>query len=98
HYRAAIEFGLDQGRAIGQVVNALPMRDPVESGSPPADTYDSDVATAWSELQLMLIRTTPGFSPPVAARALGCSGLVLYESVVGGMPGHRSLAGAITDL
>jgi hypothetical protein len=98
HYRAAIEFGLEQGRAIGQVVNALPMREPVESQSPPADTYDSDVATAWSELQLMLIRTTPGFSPPVAARALGCSGLVLYESVVGGMPGHRSLAGAITDL
>ncbi len=44
------------------------------------------------------MQQTPGFSPPVAARALGYLGLALYESVVPGMPAHRSLAGQLNEL
>jgi len=64
----------------------------------PAADFDAGVATAWFGLMLQLIRQTPGYTPPVASRAIGCAGLGLYEAVVPGMPGHRSLAGVLTDL
>ncbi|WP_340227985.1 vanadium-dependent haloperoxidase [Emticicia oligotrophica] len=57
--------------------------------------YSNEVAIAWFNLQLQLIQSTPGFSPPVASRALGYSGLTLYESVVNGMPEYQSLVGAL---
>ncbi len=56
------------------------------------------VATEWMALALNLIQQTPGFSPPVAARALGYLGLTLYESVVPGMPERQSLAGQLNEL
>lgn len=59
--------------------------------------FSASVATAWFELQLGLVQTTPGFSPPVASRAFGYSGVALYESVVGGMPEHQSLAGQLNE-
>lgn len=55
----------------------------------------ADVATAWFDLQLELVRTTPGFTPPVASRAFGYSGVALYESLTAGMPGYQSLAGQL---
>lgn len=58
----------------------------------------ADVATEWFQLQLQLVQQTPGFSPPVASRAFGYSGVTLYESVVYGMPGYQSLAGQLNDL
>ena len=54
--------------------------------------YDHSVATAWFDQILELIRQTPGFSPPVAARALGYAGVTLYEAVAPGIPG-AALAG-----
>jgi hypothetical protein len=64
----------------------------------PASSFDSGVATAWFDLVCRLVRTTPGFSPPVASRAFGYVGVTLYEALVPGMPEHRSLAGQLTDL
>ena len=58
-----------------------------------ADRVDSIVPTAWFDEALELVRRTPGFSPPVASRALAYAGAALYEAVVPGMPGFRSLAG-----
>lgn len=63
-----------------------------------ARDYDHSVATAWFDLILELIRQTPGFSPPVAARALGYAGVALYESVAPGIPGAASLEGQVNDL
>lgn len=60
--------------------------------------YPADVAISWFDLQLKLIQETPGFTPPVASRALGYSGVALYESVVGGMPKNRSLVKQLNDL
>ena len=53
--------------------------------------YPADVAVQWTNLQQHLIKTTPGFDPLVASRSFGYSGLTLYESVVKGMPGYRSI-------
>lgn len=74
----------------------------VGAANPPgtlaATQYDAAVPTAWFDLVNRLIKGTPGYSPPVASRALGCLGLGLYEALVPGMPDHRSLAGVVRDL
>ncbi|WP_435353693.1 vanadium-dependent haloperoxidase [Emticicia sp. SJ17W-69] len=62
-----------------------------------AKEFSSEVATAWYNLQLFLIPNTTGFSPPVASRALGYTGLTLYESVVNGMPDYQSLTGVLNE-
>ena len=64
---------------------------------PGAGACDADVPTAWFDLARELVQRTPGYSPPVAARALGYTGLTLYEAVVPGMHGYRSLAGAALE-
>jgi hypothetical protein len=64
----------------------------------PADQFAADVALAWFAELLHLIRETPGFSPPVASRAIGYAGVTLYETVVDGMPDHVSLAGLLSGL
>lgn len=64
----------------------------------PASAFPSDVARDWSDLHLILIRRTWGYSPPVAARAVGYLGVTLYESVVPGMPEYQSLAHQLNEL
>lgn len=64
----------------------------------PASSYSAGVVYDWVQLDLQLIQQTPGFSPPIAARALGYLGLTLYESVVPGMPAYQSLAGQLNEL
>lgn len=62
---------------------------------PRAGSYGAEVPSAWFDLALDLIRTTPGFSPPVASRALGYTGTALYEAIVPGIAGGRSLGGRL---
>jgi hypothetical protein len=64
----------------------------------PASEFDAAVATAWLDQLLALIRATPGYSPPVASRAIAYAGISLYEAIVAGMPDHRSLAGLLPSL
>ncbi len=71
--------------------------DPVPLSNATA-TYPADVAINWISLELKIVKTTAGFTPPIVARALGYTGLVLYESVVPGMPTYRSLAGQLNGL
>jgi hypothetical protein len=65
---------------------------------PGADQFEAEVATAWFDLSLELVRTTPGFSPPVASRAFGYAGITLYEALVPGMDGFRSLAAVLSGV
>jgi hypothetical protein len=69
---------------------------------PPSTTavskYNAEVPMAWFELQMKLIEKSPGFSPPVASRALGYSSVALYEALVPGMSGYRSLVGQLNGL
>ena len=75
------------------VLRAAPSARPL-----PAAAFDAAVPIAWFDLVQHLIRDTPGYSPPVASRALGCLGVSLYELLVGGMSDHISLAGSLNDL
>lgn len=55
--------------------------------------FDNQVALEWMEFFLQIERYTPGYRPPVSARASAYIGLAGYESVVPGMPGHSSFSG-----
>jgi hypothetical protein len=63
------------------------------------NTYSSDVAFKWIDMQLRLYRTnaTPiGGLPP--ARYFAYSAIALYESVVPGMPSYQTLSGQLTGM
>ncbi len=57
--------------------------------------YSSEVAIEWINLERFLVRTTPGFTAPVAARVYAYTSLALYESVVAGIPENKSYSGLI---
>jgi hypothetical protein len=80
------------------LLSLLPSRPAHAQSAPATAAYGSEIVTAWGDLVLELVRGTPGFSPPVASRAIGYWGLTLYESVAPGMPGYRSLAGELPGL
>ncbi len=62
-----------------------------EGGGQPASSYSADSANRWFDLAYTLTRSE-SISPPVASRAFAYMGVALYESVLPGMPQHRSLA------
>lgn len=59
---------------------------------------NSAVARDWFKLHNKLIKETPGFTAPVAARSFGYAGITLYQAVVPGMNGYNSLAGKLNGL
>lgn len=63
-----------------------------------AKNFSSTEVQDWMKLMLKLSKETTGATPPVVARAIGYTGLALYESVVPGMPEYRSMAGQINGL
>ncbi|MCI0329612.1 MAG: vanadium-dependent haloperoxidase [candidate division Zixibacteria bacterium] len=63
----------------------------------PASEFDSEVPLAWFGL-VNRLAASERLTPPAASRILGYSGVTLYEAVVGGMPGYRSLAGQINNV
>jgi hypothetical protein len=68
------------------------------NSAPMADAVDATVAIEWYRMTNDLIKSTPGYTPPVASRALGYLGVGFYEAMYPGNPGRRSLAGQLTDL
>lgn len=56
--------------------------------------FSSKFVRDYYRLQLQMVKTTPGFTPPVASRAFGYSGLALYEGVVNGIPNMGTLSGS----
>lgn len=91
------QFGLALGLAS---VALLPLAGCSDSESGPvsatASTYSAATATRWMDLLYDTIQTE-GFSPPVASRAIGCIAVAGYESVVPGMPDHRSLGRQLNE-
>ena len=60
--------------------------------------HDATVPNHYFGFSLKLVKETPGFSPPVAARAFGFMGLALYEAVVPGIPDYTSTQGRLFEL
>jgi hypothetical protein len=95
---ASLWSGATLAQTTDQTLAQKPPTVAAGSAARPATAYSSQVATEWFRLALQLTQQTPGFSPPVAARAMAYMGLTLYESVVPGMPGYQSLAGQLNEL
>jgi PAP2 superfamily protein len=64
---------------------------------PPPSAYPADVPAAWFDLALDLVRTTSGFSPPVASRAVAYAGVALHEAFADDNAGG-SFAGRLNGL
>ena len=66
----------------------------------PTNTFSSDVVVRWLNQQLNMFRLplATGATSPPADRAFAYSGIALYEAVVPGMPGYRSLGGQLNSL
>ena len=64
----------------------------------PTAAQSEDVLRAWYKLALALVRHTPTYSPPVAARSLAYLGVTSFEVVAGGHADMRSLAGQLNAL
>lgn len=62
-----------------------------------ANEFDATVATGWYKHTLNLVKTTSGYTPPVASRVFGYIGVALYESVRPGTT-YRTTAGQLSGL
>lgn len=57
----------------------------------PLGKYPADLANAWMQMQIRLTRTTAGYNSVVSDRALAYAGITMYEALVPGIPGNKSL-------
>jgi hypothetical protein len=62
------------------------------------DQFNSEVVVRWFNLIKVLTTETAGYTPPVAARAFGYTGVALYESTQVGMANKTSLSGKLNGL
>ncbi len=71
-----------------------------QTGQARTSISDSDnyIATSWMNFELNLIKTTTTFVPPVSSRAMGFTGVTMYQVMVNGAPGHSSLVGQLNGL
>ena len=87
------------GSAVSVVGAGSILAQPADARAfPAASAYGAEVPTAWFELALRLVRTTPGFTPPVASRAFGYAGVALHEALLPGLHTRGSLAGRLNGL
>ncbi len=93
--RALLQRGLTVVGALS--LGALRAAPAGASSWPPPSAYPADVSAAWFDLALDLVRTTPGFSPPVASRAFAYAGVALHEALAGDQA-RGSLAGRLNGL
>ena len=63
-----------------------------------SENLDTAVVVDWFALIKTLTTETPGYTPPVAARAFGYTGVALYEGLVPSMPTKQSLSGQLNGL
>jgi Secretion system C-terminal sorting domain/PAP2 superfamily len=61
------------------------------------NSFSSEIPHTYFSFVLKLTKETPGFTPPVASRAFGYTGLALYESVVEGIPSKVSMVNKIAQ-
>lgn len=85
---------------LGASVFALPAKAGSTGGDAPAeaDARARAAIDGWYRLVLELVRHTPTYSPPVAARAFGYLGVTAWEATVAAVPGLRTLAGQLNGL
>ena len=66
------------------------VQDPIDS-SIQLSSFSSDIVIGYINIELELIKSTPGYVPPVSGRAIGFTWLAYYEATVNGMNKYKSL-------
>src|ERR1700754_1505799 len=61
----------------------------------PISKYTADLANDWMQMQIRLTSSTTGYNSVVSDRSFAYAGITLYESLVAGIPGYRSLLAQI---
>jgi hypothetical protein len=84
--------------ALLLLLAACRKNDNIIDGPQAAQIETASVAHDWFKLTYDLTRQTPGFTPPVSARAYGYTGVALYEAVVQGSDQYQTLQGRIAGL
>lgn len=95
-----LSFGCSKNQSTQPAANAVPAEPEAVSTlerHAPASRFGPEVPLAWFAL-VNRLAASERLTPPVASRVLGYGGVTLYEAVVGGMPGYRSLAGQINNV
>lgn len=64
----------------------------------PIQESEKGLAAHWADITLYTIQYTPSNTPTFTSRNLGYIGLTMYESVVNGSDGHKSLVGQLSEL
>jgi len=57
----------------------------------PLGKYPADVANAWMQMQIRLTRSTAGYNSVVSDRSFAYAGITMYEALVPGFTGYKSL-------
>ncbi len=63
-----------------------------------SNAFDANVVNAWYGHSLELVKTTKGYTPPVAARNFAYLGVALYEAILPGSPDNVSMARQLNGL
>ncbi|SEB47039.1 PAP2 superfamily protein [Tenacibaculum sp. MAR_2009_124] len=63
-----------------------------------SNQFNSEVVVNWFNLMKKLTTETSGYTPPVAARAFGYTGIALYEGIQLGTPEKESLSNKLNEL
>ena len=60
---------------------------------------DNYIATSWMTFEVhRIIKSSATYAPPITARAIGYTGITMYEIMRNGTPGHASLVGQLSGL
>lgn len=75
-------------------------RTPIQDQLKQTNTYSSEVALKWQDMQLRILRLPAGPNTygMNGNRYFAYTGIALYESVVPGMPAYQSLSGQLTNM
>lgn len=99
--RRTFLFGVGGAAALAGVGGAAPAWAGPTGGwggrGPHVADHDRVVATEWMRALYRVVRVE-GITPPPAARAYAYCSIAMFESVLAGMPEHRSLAGQLTGM
>jgi hypothetical protein len=71
---------------------------PVYQDPPSLSGLPGDVAIKWADMTLYTLRFSAFNTPTYSSRSLGYMGLAMYESIVPGDPGRRSMSGQLNGL
>ncbi len=96
--RCGGETGSNGSTAPGTGDETLGLKADDRSRARSVRRFGAEVPVAYYDLSFRLSKRTGGITPPVQARIFAYMGLALYESLIGGMRHHQSIASHLNGI